>query len=334
MGSALQKVRVPVNGTVQGMFLQGPARGAPVLLFVHGGPGMPEVWLTRRYPTRVAEVFRVAWWDQRGAGLSFDPRIRPESLHVEQFIADTLAVAAHLRDRHEGAPVYLLCHSWGSFVGVQAAARAPELFAAYIGMGQVVHQLRSEELAHQFLLAEYSRRGDTRMVRRLERAPVTVAGGMTPAYRAIRDRAMHQLGVGTTRDMRSVVTGLFVESLRFGGYTPGEKVALWRGKVRSARSPLWSELLDTDLTRTITELRLPAYFLHGAHDRTASYDLARGFAGTLTAPVIGFYTFTRSAHSPLFEQPEHAQRILVQDVLRGATSLADPPKGFPETPGA
>ena len=38
----------------------------------------------------------------------------------------------------------------------------------------------------------------------------------------------------------------------------------------------------------------------------------------------GFYTFGHSAHSPMFEEPERTLKVLLTDVLVGATDLADP----------
>ncbi len=56
------------------------------------------------------------------------------------------------------------------------------------------------------------------MVRKLEAAPVTING--TPdAYLALRDPAMHSLGIGTTHDMNSVITGIFLPSLACRDYT-------------------------------------------------------------------------------------------------------------------
>jgi pimeloyl-ACP methyl ester carboxylesterase len=88
-------------------------------------------------------------------------------------------------------------------------------------------------------------------------------------------------------------------------------------------SALWDEMLATDLTSVVTELALPVYFFHGIHDYTVSYRLARDYWERLQAPLKGFYTFDRSAHSPVLEEPEKAQRILREDVLAGANSLAD-----------
>ena len=86
---------------------------------------------------------------------------------------------------------------------------------------------------------------------------------------------------------------------------------------------MWDDFQATDLTAEVTQLDLPVYFCHGRHDYTCSYDLAREYLGTLRAPVKGFYTFDRSAHSPAFEEPGRFRRILREDVLAGETRLAD-----------
>ncbi len=70
---------------------------------------------------------------------------------------------------------------------------------------------------------------------------------------------------------------------------------------------------------------IPAYFLHGRHDRTVSYHLAKAYAPRLEAPLVGFYTFEHSAHSPAFEEPDRTLQILTENVLTRTTTLADPP---------
>jgi pimeloyl-ACP methyl ester carboxylesterase len=69
------KIRIAINGVKQGTFLEGASTANPVLLFVHGGPGMPEYWLTQRYPIGLENHFTTVWWERRGAGLSFDPSL-------------------------------------------------------------------------------------------------------------------------------------------------------------------------------------------------------------------------------------------------------------------
>jgi len=265
----------------------------------------------------------VVWWEQRGAGLSYRPGIRPETMTLEQFIADTLSVTDYLRSRFSTEKIYLMAHSGGTFIGLQAAARAPQLYRAYIGVAQVVQQLKSERRAYEYMLERFTETGNSRMVRKLEAAPVTMTAGTPEGYLTVRDRAMHSLGVGTTHDMTSVFRSIFWASLRSPHYTLGEKVRLWRGKLSSGVSALWDEMLAVDLADRVKELAVPAYFFHGVHDYTVNYQLAKDYVEALKAPLKGFYTFEHSAHSPILEEPQKARRIMHEDVLAGANSLAD-----------
>lgn len=322
-GSISEKISVPINKVRQGMVIRGRNQSNPVLLWVHGGPGMPDYPLTERYPIDLEDLFTVVWWDQRGAALSYDSKIPRDTMTIDQFVEDTLAVTDYLRGRFNRDKIYLLGHSWGSFIAVQAAARSPERYKAYIGMAQVVHQLESETIAYEYMLATYKERGDTRMVRKLEAAPVTMTGGTPARYLRVRDTAMHKLRIGTTHDMTSVITGIFLASWRFHGYTLSEKFNLWRGRAFSRSFGLWDRLVDVDLRETVPEIQIPVYFLEGKYDYTCVTSLARDYFEQLKAPVKGFYVFDNSAHSPVLEEPQWARRIFETDVLGCVTTLAD-----------
>jgi len=324
-GSLSEKIWVNINGVPQGMFIKSKDVNHPVLLFVHGGPGMTEYWITQQYPTGLEDLFTVVWWDQRGAGLSYQPKISPETMTVDQFVSDTLAVSEYLCERFGKEKIFMMAHSWGSFIGIQAVAQAPQLFHAYIGVGQLSQQIQSEQLAYEYALEAYKNSGNLRMLRKLESAPPSNTAPLPRNYEAIRDLYMHDLGIGTTRDMNSVITGLFFPSFNFREFTLGEKINLWRGKIfaRSKEINLWGKMLTTDMTQTVTDLEVPVYFFHGKYDYTCAYPLAQAYFDLLNAPVKGFYTFKNSAHTPVFEEPEFTLKILKEDVLQGATLLAD-----------
>ena len=320
-GSISEKIFVNINGVQQGMIIKSKDITNPVLLYVHGG--MPDYFLTQKYPTGLEDYFTVVWWEQRGSGLSYSTDIPPETMAVEQLISDTLAVTNYLRHRFGQEKLYLMGHSGGTFIAIQATARAPELYYAYIGVAQMSYQLKSERLAYEYMLQQFQENGNLEMVRKLEAAPVTMTSGTSDAYLALRDKAMHSLGIGTTHDMNSVISGIFFPSLTFRGYTLLEKINMWRGKSQSGVSPFWDEMIATDLTITVPELEIPVYFFEGLYDYTCSYTEAKSYFEKLKAPLKGFYTFEQSAHSPLFEEPEKMQHILQEDVLVGVNNLAD-----------
>lgn len=57
--SISEKKFVQINGVRQGMFIKGKDINNPVILFLHGGPGMPEYPLTQKCPTNIESHFTV-----------------------------------------------------------------------------------------------------------------------------------------------------------------------------------------------------------------------------------------------------------------------------------
>lgn len=318
-GSISEKIFVQIGGVKQGMFIQSKDSTNPVLLYLHGG--IPEYFLTKKYPTGLEDCFTVVWWDQRGAGLSYNADIPAESMTLVQMISDTKEVTNYLRMRFKQDKIYLMGRSGGTFIGIHVAAKAPELYHAYIGIGQMSDHLKSERMAYEYMVKEYRDAGNKKMLRKLEASPVT--DKIPYGYLKLRDKAMHTIGVGTTRDMSSIVTGIFIPSLTCRDYTFTEKINLWRGKAQAGVHPLWNTILATDLSEQVPDLEIPVYFMHGIYDYTVSYNLAMDYFEKLNAPEKGFYTFSQSAHSPMFEEPQRFREVVEKDILHTNFKLAD-----------
>jgi len=319
IGSISEKSFITINGIKQGMFIKSKDEMNPVLLFLHGG--MPEYFLSQQYPTGLDEYFTVVWWEQRGSGISYNSNISPKAITLKQMVADALAVTNYLRNRFNKNKIYLMAHSGGSFIGIYAAANAPELYHAYIGVSQMSDQLKSEQFAYHYMLNQYRKNGNKTMVRKLEHAPVNES--IPKSYLKLRDKAMHHLGIGTTHKMRSLITGIFIPSLTCKEYTLKEKYNMWVSKAHSGVSSLWKEVLATNLMIQVPKLEIPVYFFGGIYDYTVSCILAKEYLDKLEAPIKGFYTFKQSAHSPIFEEPEKVKQIILSDVLNGSNKLSE-----------
>ena len=262
-GSISEKIYVNVNMVKQGMFIESENKNNPVLLFLHGGPGMPEYFLAEKYMTGLEDNFTVCYWEQRGSGLSYSKNTSSNSETTEQLISDTLTVTNYLRNRFGQQKIYLMGHSWGTYLGIQAAARAPQLYKAYIGIGQVSQQRESEIQAYQFMLGQYTATEDGTMVKKLEAYPVIESDTALNAYlrSSLRDDAMHKLGIGTMHVMKSVITGIFLPVMQCRAYTLGEKINIWRGKAfLNSSTDLRSQMYSADLNVKVPELDIPTYF--------------------------------------------------------------------------
>jgi len=161
----LEKVRI--GGIEQWVSIRGADRRNPILLCIHGGPGYVSIpmswWFTRGWE----EYFTVVQWDQRAAGkthlLTNPARIAP-TLTRERMIADTEEMATWIRREFGKTKIFVLGHSWGSFLGLQMARRHPAWLHAYIGVAQLIDGPESERRGWRFAIDAARRAGNAQAV--------------------------------------------------------------------------------------------------------------------------------------------------------------------------
>jgi pimeloyl-ACP methyl ester carboxylesterase len=321
-GKMYEKLFVEINGSKQGMFLQSENDGNPVLLYLHGGPGAPEIAFSEKHPTGLETLFTVCWWEQRGSGLSYNHKITSKEMTLEQMVSDTIAVANYLRERFNKDKIYIMGHSWGSLLGVLTIKQQPEIFQAYVGIGQVAQGEKSERLAYTYMLEKYTELKNHKMVRKLKKYPIDKGGDISIKYLInARSEGMNRLGIGvmrtmsTMREFASIVVG-------YKGYSLREKFKYIQGSSFSLKN-LCAYMMKTDLIKQVPSIQVPVYIFQGKYDYQASYVVAKDFALALKAPMKGFYTFENSAHSPCYEEPDKMCTILRMDILKNQVSLAD-----------
>lgn len=305
VGGIGEKVFLDIGNVKQGMIIKGNDTKKPVLLFLSGGPGIPEYFLDYRYPNFLEDEFIVCFLDWRGTGLSYGKHVTPESMTRQQFISDTFEVTEYLCKRFEKDKIYLAAHSFGTSIGIQAIAKRPELYKGYIAISQMSDQQRSEQLAYKYMLSLCKKEGNYRLLKKLKDNPFG-----TEAYfsSGIRDNAMHALGVGTARNMKSVITGIFFPSFSMTDYSLKERINIWRGKLFVNKTMQDNFIFNA--FEMVKSVQIPVYFLAGKYDYTCSYELQKEYFDFLEAPEKYFYSFENSAHSPLFEEPQKADEIM------------------------
>ncbi|MDD5361058.1 MAG: alpha/beta hydrolase [Ignavibacteria bacterium] len=325
-GSISEKVFVNIGGVKQGMFIRGKDLKNPVLLYIHGGPAFPNYFLIEKYSPGLEENFTVCYWEQRGGGLSYGPEVTLESMNFEQLTSDAIEVTNYLRERFGKEKIFMMAHSGGTPFAIMTAARAPQLYYAYIGMAQITRQAESEKIAYKYMLEQYTANGNEKAVDELKKYSVLDSDNcIVPFYKSLtRDESMHELGIGTMRNMRSVFKGVFIPVWTCKAYTLREKINIWISKFSFIKkTKLIDELFATDIPAGIPKLEIPVYFFSGKYDLTVNHDLSKAYLEKLQAPLKGFYTFSESAHSPIYEEPQRMKEIMVNDVLCGTNKNGD-----------
>ncbi|MGK2861849.1 MAG: alpha/beta fold hydrolase, partial [Chitinophagaceae bacterium] len=292
--SLSEKTFVTIGGIRQGMFIRTKNLKNPVLLYVHGGPAFPNYFLFEKYQPGLEDYFTVCYWEQRGGGLSYSPDIPIETMTFEQLTSDAIEVTNYLRQRFGKDKIYLMAHSGGTPFAIQAVERAPQLYNAYIGMAQITNQSESERIAYSYMKGRYTAMGNSKALDELKQFPLLDTDTSFVAFykSAIRDNAMHELGIGTMRNMKSVFTGVFVPVWTCKAYTLKEKINIWVSKFKFVKKARFiDELFILDIPTLIPKLDVPVYFFSGKYDLTVNIDLSKAYLKELQSPIKGFYTF-------------------------------------------
>ena len=113
---APQEGFVPI-GNAQLYFRQ-IGQGQPLLL-LHGGPDFDHSYLLPDMD-RLADTFRLLYYDQRGRGKSAG-NVRPDEVTIQSEVEDL----EHLREYFRLKSVAVLGHSWGALLALEYALRYP-----------------------------------------------------------------------------------------------------------------------------------------------------------------------------------------------------------------
>lgn len=322
-GSIAEITKVQLGGLEQTVIIRGSSDKRPVLLFVHGGPGTAEFQLLRQRCPELEELFIVAHWEQRGSGLSFSPEIPPETMTIEQLVEDGAELSRYLSERFNQEKIFVMGHSWGSYLGARLAHRHPKLFKAFIGFGQLTHFIRSEQRSYDWLISKLREVGDQENAEALSEIPRPSAdytaedwGRYLSAHRPLCQR--HGGGNSHYEEWDSAkIMRLYDETPEYGE-GGAEKVML--PGLNYSLQHLRREMSAANLIVGYTEFQLPVYILNGRHDYQTTHEIAYEYYQKIIAPKKRFVTFELSAHTPFYDEPERFMEV-VQELLTEALSL-------------
>ena len=307
-----------LGGVEQWVFIRGEDVTHPILLFLHGGPGSPETPAMRNYVSALEDHFVVVNWDQRGSGKSCCGTIPPETMNMEQFVQDTLELTQWLREHFNRDKIYLVGHSWGSMIGTSAAQRHPELYHAYVGIGQAVSFYEGEKISYQYTL-EQAREQDNEVALQelLEIGEPPYSREDFLQHIGVQRKWLFEFGGMLYEDQSQLAYNLGIarDFLYAPEYSLAESVNILRGPDPSVYSLLWDDMRAIDFISDIPRLDLPVFFLVGRHDWVTVFPLVEEYYDILEAPHKELLWFDHSGHNPHYEETDRFVRLMVERVL-------------------
>lgn len=294
---------VDIGGIPQWIEFETDHAENPALLLVHGGPGVATRGASASWRSW-RRHFTLVHWDQRGAGRTF-VKSGPDGsgpMTFEQIVSDGLEVAEFVRERLGGREVFLLGHSWGAAIGVHMVKRRPDLFAAFVGTGQLVNWRANEAANYERELSAAHRAGD-------QAALAELAGIGPPPHADLS-------AVGVLRkwgDELSDGTGDAPQPrppVRPDNMTPEDLQAIGAGFAFSTAA-LHRDLYAVDLPAIGTDFSIPMFVFMGTHDPWTPIALAEAYFQSIEAPKKAFVRFEGCHHFVHMNRPEDFLEALV-----------------------
>jgi pimeloyl-ACP methyl ester carboxylesterase len=257
------------------------------------------MYLAHAFQRALEHDYVVVHWDRRGAGKSFDALSQISALSVSQTLEDTYELTQILRERFGQQRIYIVGHSWGSYLGLLAVQRHPEYYWAFIGTGQLAGtDDQVQALRREFLYQAAQTTGDA----------------------ALQARAADQSGEITEDDLFSSGGELFASrsywpllkaGLTAPEYTLRDVLNVKKGADLVGREMKYDVVPEPSVGE-IRKVDVPVFFFLGRHDFNTPSQLAAQYLERLDAPLKRLAWFEESAHFPFLEEPDRFHSELLQ----------------------
>jgi proline iminopeptidase len=311
--------RVRIDGIDQWIEVRGQNVNNPILLFIHGGPGIAFIALAGSFQGPWETNFTVAQWDQRGAGKTYasnDGTLQRQTMNVAQMEQDTVEVANYLRHRFAREKIFVVGHSWGSVLGLWLAHEHPELIYAFVGTGQLVNAQQNDELGYRDAMQQARSQRDLPAIQELDSiAPFSPPPSMNTREASIARHWEGQL-LGPPPGGRNFtdVRRLLLDVVSAPEYTLADDFGFIRGLSFSA-STLAPQLAKIDLDQLGSDFRVPIFFFEGRQDPFCRPSLIWDYSKRIGVPQDHFIWFDHAGHFPFYEEPQKFSDELVERVL-------------------
>lgn len=288
---------VRLGGVDQWVQVRGADRTNPVLLMLHthGASMIPLTPLYAAWEKR----FTVVQWDRRTVG-----RTRRKGKGdgdgdwtFDRFVADGIELVEHLHQRLGQDRVLLAAHSQGTVIGVGMVRRRPDLFHAYVGMGQMVDMPRNEAIAYERLLAQAEAAGRAKVADGLRALGPPPYPDPATWIRRLR------YAMAVDPEARAWQKVALVRALFMPGYSVRDILG-WFGDVMIFPQHLYEETMAVTPELLGTRFEVPVLLLHGTLDAYAIPELAQEYVERIEAPAKTYVPLDGLGHMAPFLAPD------------------------------
>lgn len=269
---------------------------APVLLFIHGGPGQSEAamaYVVEEYENR---NYTIVYYDQRGAGKTY-LKNKKQKPNTEILKKDLLEIVCYLKQFYKKEKIGIVGHSWGSVLGSMFAIEHPEHTLCYIGCGQVVNLMENERVGFLKLKEAIEQSGnkkDQKKLLKIGEYPVSYFD-----MNVYRKMGMVRSLQGKYKLAASVdwnTTKIIIKSPIIG---IRDILPFMVGMV--VNQQVMKELMSFDLRKKGSNYQVPVFYILGKEDQQTPVELGEKYFHEITAPVKELYVMEKAGHLAMID---------------------------------
>lgn len=296
---------VKINGILQFLYHSGTNPNNPVMLFIHGGPGIAESNYAYLMQDEWEKYFTVVHFDQRGSGktLALNPKEYPD---IKKIVEDTKEIVEYIKKKYKKDKVVIAGYSWGSVVGTMYIKAYPDDILAYIGIGQVIDLMENERLLYKKLKYDFESKGQKKYLRALKKIgkyPEKLClSSMKKKYDQV-ERLQRKSSISGEKSISMIWN--FIRSPLFT--FKDLKAFLLNGK---ANTELIDFLMKFNLYNYLLDYKVPVFFISGEKDWQVPTMLVKKYFKDITAPQKKLYIIKNAKHRPMFENKEEFDRVI------------------------
>ena len=316
-----RKERITLGGMTQAIHIWGTKKDNPVILFLHGGPGIPNRHGMAKAHMDLLDDFTIVAWDQRGTGGSYFG-CDPTTLTLDQLVSDCTELISYLCKTLNKKKVFLLGGSWGTELGTFVCQKHPDQVAGYIGYGQVVNGIENENVSYAYTLEKATEAGCQEDIDELKRIGPPVNGQYKPVFEGLmaQRRLLKKYGGHSTKK-GGYFTSTVIPLLLSSELSLRDKIGTANG-YKVCLSQMWPTIVNYDFITDCGPFKMPYYIFQGRKDNNTPSSLVQAYFDSIEAPDKDLVWFENSAHGPLGEEPEKFKKLMREKFLKIAQEEA------------
>lgn len=283
-----------LGGHSQKVLIEGLKRTNPIILALHGGPGMPipfGVGCRGLFP-ELTEKFILVSWDQLGCGINNCSL--SEELTIDHFVEMVGELIQQLKREYPQNKLLLFGTSWGSILAAKTATHYPNLIDQVITYGQVSKQLFFNQEVYAAFEQSKLPSNKLRKLQEIRKKDVRQKSDALKLSQWVKKYTTGYSSIDEDKsEMKGMVSGLFGSP----DYQMRDFLALFVNGYTKNKN-LWQELLQIDLTTTLNEITIPYTIIQGDCDIITSTKTISEIVATSKNPQLNLKVISGNGHIP------------------------------------